>query len=262
MLKKMSRKMLRAFIIKEIDNIAPSNNTTGYHVWFCSRSLTPDILGFSGHHAWVTVNAGDDIDITLSGKSGAQFTADRFLKLNFDNLINPIELGRDEAPDQIWFKAKLNYQKLLSKARYSGNENSEDIENAIAELQSTLEDTTWKNLKKRKGWSSDTTQNAEVMIEISSPNGMSMKEFVDRIIFAYNGYDEKLPYDPLPEVSSNPDDRNSNSFAFSLLRTAYGGKLPPEIKVDTIKYPGSSQKIIMRSLNRDFKLPPLDKNII
>jgi hypothetical protein len=121
-----------------------------------------------------------------------------------------------------------------------------------------MEDTTWRNLQKRNDYSADVPTAAKVMKQIPPPPGMSGKEFQDRLRTAYDNYGEDILYDPAPELSTNSGDRNSNSFAFSLLRSAYGGELPPGLKTDVMTYPGSSQLINFDAgplPNPDLKLP-------
>ena len=282
-MKKLDRSLLRKMIIKEagrwtsgrtrasignpykfgnIQTVGKRGNHPDFYVYFCARQL----FGLPIYHSWIVVgykdSNGKPKQLTLSGKSGAEFTADRFLSLNINKIWNwspknPIpyeifEFGRDEDPDNIWRRARKSYERLKSEDRYG---TSQEFKDAVDELERTLKDTTWRNLQKRKNWSSDSISNATIKKKVFPPPGMQMNAFVHRIISAYEGYAENIPYDPAPEISENTEDRNSNSFAFSLLRTAYGGKLPPNIKIDTVKFPGSSKNINMIAPNMNLKLP-------
>jgi hypothetical protein len=158
--------------------------------------------------------------ITLSGKTGVSYTIEPIWRALWN--------GRNAGTDKDFYK------------KYKAFRRGEIGEK---EFNSAAEALDWKTLLGLKGWGSDNPGAAEESHDILPPRGVSESDFQEILLAAFEGYDGTAPYDPLPEMSDNPSDRNSNSFAFSLLRSAFGGSLPPGIRIDILKYPGSSQKI-------------------
>ena len=209
------REILRKIIL-EVDTDVDSDGEGG-KVVFASRSL----MGTPSHHSWVIIYPASGGHITLSGKAGAAFTAHRLLK--------GLAIGRSAAPDEYYFAAKKKWEE--------GGFTDEEWNNILQ-----LSD--WNELQKMRNWSSDSPGSAEVKIEIPPPEGVSMAAFQERIMNGFKAYAEDIPYDPLPGLSDNPADRNSNSFAFSLIRAGYQGRLPSELqRFRVYKYPGSRDKI-------------------
>ncbi len=262
----ITREQLRQLILETSMEAADP-----YKVYFASRPLFADWSPV--HHAWVMLT-GPEGTTSLSGKSGAAFIASRFLDIDWKSLgqagieavlgrpgkmvdiaIDPSEtfreFGRDEGPDEVYWKAIANAESV-------------DTKEAWQAVKDAMEDTTWKNLQKRDNYKSDVPSAAAVKKQIPPPEGMSGKEFQDRLRAAYDSYEEDILYDPAPEISTNSGDRNSNSFAYSLLRSAYGGVLPPGVEVDTMHYPGSSQLINFDAgplPNPDLKLPVAESTL-
>ena len=268
---KLTRNDLRRLILEELISEIPRRGThrvernplgtPSYHgkdpykVYFAARKLFSEYSPV--YHAWVML-IGPEGYKSLSGKSGAAFTASQFLEIDWDELAAEgvvsdwIQIGRDEGPDAVWAKAKQN-------AAIAGTEE------AYEAVKQALQNTTWKNLQKRENWSSDGYHKADVKVYIPPPLGMTGRDFHYRLQAAYNGYQENVPYDPAPELSlSNPSARNSNSFAFSLIKTAWGGT-PPELArlFDKLKYPGSSEhlsfEVPVAKPNPDLKLPAMSR---
>jgi hypothetical protein len=97
-------------------------------------------------------------------------------------------------------------------------------------LKDALQNADWKSLEKRKNWDSDTFESASksgnYVIQVMPRDGDTQeetKEAIERIESAFENYNEGVPYDPLPgSMSGNVEARNSNSFAYTLLRHALG----------------------------------------
>ena len=215
---RISESQIREILRKIILEVDVDADGEGGRVVFASRSL----MGTPSHHSWVIIYPASGGYITLSGKAGAAFTAHRLLK--------GLAIGRSAAPDEYYFAAKKKWEE--------GGFTAEEW-NEILQLSD------WNELQKMRNWSSDTPGSAEVKINIPPPEGVSMSEFQKRIMNGFKAYAEDIPYDPLPGISDNPADRNSNSFAFSLIRAGYQGGLPDELQGFRVyKYPGSRDKIL------------------
>lgn len=186
-------------------------------VVFASREL-----GLGAHHAWIMLYDERGVATSLSGKTGMAFTIPRFLKR--------LGLGRDDTADEAYFKIKKKWD----------DGEIDDFD----DWQEVLDQMQWRSLTKWVDWNSDTPGTAEYQITLPKPENVCMDEFQGRIQAAFDAYDDDLPYDPLPEFSDNPADRNSNSFAFSLARAGYRGRLPPNLKMSKRKWPGSTLKIL------------------
>jgi len=186
-------------------------------VVFASRSL----FHSPSHHGWIILYDKNGKATTLSGKTGAAFTWDRVLKR--------FGLGRDSDADEAYHRVK----QLWKDGELPEYEEWEDVLGAMQ----------WRNLTKWENWNSDLPGNADYKVELELPDGMCMDEFQGRIRAGFDAYTDDLPYDPVPELSRNEQDRNSNSFAFSLARAGDNGRLPSPLKVSSGKWPGSGYRI-------------------
>ena len=180
-----------------------------YAIYFAARNISgtggiewlPE--SFKAGHAWVMVKKPGEGIVSYSGKSGIIFTASDFLKRYFAGR----DLDIDEAVSEL---IDLHRNKKIPET----------------ELKEALENADWKELKKRKNWDSDTfkvgNSSGNYLIEVSPQDGESQEEVksaIARIESAYENYNENVPYDPLPRSSGgNFEARNSNSFAYTLLR--------------------------------------------
>ena len=74
---------------------------------------------------------------------------------------------------------------------------------------------------------------------------MTGKQFHERIRATFDSYQDNVPYGP---TTAYGPAMNSNSFAFSLMRVAYGG-LPPELEevVSEVRYPGLKKNVPMKA---------------
>ena len=79
----------------------------------------------------------------------------------------------------------------------------------------------WGRLVKAVNWGQDMKGKESGDVELTIPGGMSIDDIQKRIIKAYNAYGENIPYSPLPGKANDKSTRNSNSFAFSLLRAGF-----------------------------------------
>ena len=193
-------------------------------IFLAGRDITGDLgLGF---HAWIIVRHPNDNPGTLrtySGKSGVGFetgVASAAIRKIFTGS------ARSQNADQI-----VNaFQKLKQS-------------NAVAEYKKALENTTWGPLRKLKGWDSDQIRNFDELYEIVPKMMPTITDaqillMCNKIDDAFNNYTENIPYDPIPQHSSNPSTRNSNSFAYTLTRI-----ISPKVEFELpgfnrLKYPG------------------------
>ena len=182
-----------------------------------------------GYHAWIVVRHPEDpkgVVRTYSGKSGVGFEmgiASATLRKMFTGS------ARDTKADQV-----VDALRNVRKFRH-------DTE----AYQEAMEDTTWGPLLKLKNWDSDKVANADEMFELV-PNGIpgitddQVLQMCNQIEAAFNNYAQDVPYDPVPQLSSNGSARNSNSFAFTLMKLISPKRtLVPDTFV-AAKYPGWS----------------------
>ncbi len=188
-------------------------------VVFASRQIVPFI---DAHHAWIILYDENGVATSLSGKAGMAFTFMRF--------VERLGIGRDDDADEAYFKIKKKWD----------DGEIDDFD----DWQEVLDQMQWRSLTKWENWNSDTPGAAEYQIVLPLPERVCMDEFQGRIRAAFDAYNDDLPYDPIPAFSRNPADRNSNSFAFSLARAGYGGHLPPNLKTNKRKWPGSTLRIL------------------
>jgi hypothetical protein len=227
-------KIERNKLIRLIESYLNEEDKKGkYAVYFAARNISgtggmewlPE--SFKAGHSWVMVKKPGEGITSYSGKSGIVFTGSDFLKRYF--------LGRDLDIDEIVNEVIRLHRK---------GEIPEE------ELKDALKNADWKSLEKRKNWDSDTfdiaNQSGNYLIEVMPRDGDTQEEVkaaAERIERAFENYNEGVPYDPLPgSGSGNPEARNSNSFAYTLLRQALG----------------TPQKVDSRIGNPGMKLPGFD----
>tara|TARA_A100001515_G_C4534790_1_gene198137 strand:+ start:95 stop:883 length:789 start_codon:yes stop_codon:yes gene_type:complete len=211
-----------------------------YKVYFASRALGPDWSPV--HHAWVMLLGPDGIT-NLSGKTAGAVAIDKILRIDWKDLartsaaspvtgLGLLDFGRDEEADEVWEKATENAKRIGTKEAY-------------AQVKQALEDTTWKNLEKIVNWRKDDPSTADVKILIKPPGGMTGQQFHERLRAVFNSYQNNVPYGP---TTAYGPAMNSNSFAFSLMRVAYGG-LPPELEkiASGKRYPGLNKNVPMKA---------------
>jgi hypothetical protein len=192
-------------------------------IFLAGRDISGDLgLGF---HSWIIVRHPNDNPGTLrtySGKSGVGFETGAA-----SAAIRKIFTGsaRSEKADQV-----LNAFQNLKQS------------NAVEEYRKALENTTWGPLRKLKGWDSDQIKNFDELYELVPKTMPTITDaqillMCNKIDDAFNNYAENIPYDPIPQFSSNQSTRNSNSFAYTLARiiSPKGFNLPG---FDIAKYPG------------------------
>jgi DNA-binding transcriptional regulator YdaS (Cro superfamily) len=180
--------------------------------------------GLKAGHAWIMVKDPDTGDITsYSGKSGIVFTKMAFMKR--------YGLGRDDTVDEVFSKM---YQKYVD-----GNVTLDELKVSLADLD-------WENLTKAENWGKDTFDNATTVIEIMPRKGDTQNDIygaIENIKRAFQNYSNDVPYDPMPgtEKSGNLA-RNSNSFAYTLLRNIFNdGEVRRRTGNLTMKLPGWGQ---------------------
>ena len=181
----------------------------GYYIWFAARNISGGIdwlpKALKAGHSWVMIKKPGESITSYSGKAGIIFGATAFADRYFT--------GRTLAVDEIANKMiALNRQGKVSKD----------------ELAKAIEQTDWKELKKKKNWNVDTFKVAgdsgnylQPIMPRKGDTQEAVKAAIERIEKAFNTYSETVPYDPLPGTSSgNNEAKNSNSFAYTLLRHA------------------------------------------
>ena len=212
-----------------------------YKVYFASRALGPDWSPV--HHAWVMLLGPDGIT-NLSGKTAGAVAIDKILRIDWKDLARAgmasprgmsfglLDFGRDEEADEVWEKATENAKRIGTKEAY-------------AQVKQALEDTTWKNLEKIVNWRKDNLSTADVRVLIKPPGGMTGQQFHERLRAVFGSYQNNVPYGP---TTAYGPAMNSNSFAFSLMRVAYGG-LPPELEkiASGKRYPGLNKNVPMKA---------------
>ena len=223
----------------------------GHQAYFASRALGPDWSPI--HHAWVML-VGPDGVTNLSGKTAGAVAIDKILRIDWDRIQNhpqdlaatikgdkpldpvgkvmpPLNFGRDDDADEVWEKAIENAKRIGTKEAYE-------------EVKKALRETTWKNLERVVNWRKDTVDSATAVLPIKPPGDMTGKQFNEQLRATFNSYQNNIPYGP--STFYGPA-MNSNSFAFSLMRVAYGGP-PPEFKgLSSMRYPGSSKNVPMKA---------------
>ena len=212
---KITLRNLRALLKESISEDA--NDIQG-KIYFAYRSLTPGsqsfinefFPGINAGHSWVMVKDPKSGEITsYSGKSGAVFGPGL--------LLRRLGIGRGDSVDEVFSKIKKKYDE--------GEISSEEMMEFFKELQ-------WENLVKIKNWESDTLKTADIITPVMPRKGDSQEDLdhaIQNIKTSFENYNNDTPYDPLPgsrpvfgyTPESGQYTRNSNSFAYTLLRQAF-----------------------------------------
>ena len=232
-----SEKILRALIREissEITQQAPPEPAPVVakqkgKIFLAGRDISFELgLGF---HAWIIVRHPNDNPGTIrtySGKSGVGFetgVASATIRKIFTGS------ARAEKADQI-----VNAFQDLKQS------------NDVEEFKKALENTTWGPLRKLKGWDADEIEDFDELYElvpemIPTVTDAQILLMCNKIDDAFNNYTENIAYDPIPEYSSNPSARNSNSFAYTLAKI-----ISPNVEFEIpgfnkLKYPGWGMKV-------------------
>ena len=94
-----------------------------------------------------------------------------------------------------------------------------------------MKDSNWGSLRKLKNYKPDTFEAANstgnYLISVMPRKNDSeedVKKAIEKIESAFANYNEDVPYDPITGTNDSvpPDARNSNSFAYTLLRHIFG----------------------------------------
>lgn len=197
----MLRILIREISSEQLPTAAPAKPQQKGKIWLTGRDISLDMdIGF---HAWIIVRHPEDPKGTLrtySGKSGVGFemgVATAALRKMFTGA------ARDERADQV-----VNALQNVRKFRH-------DTE----AYQEAMEDTTWGSLLKLKNWDADAIGKADEIFElIPGATDDQILRACNQIEAAFNNYAQRVPYDPVPQLSSNRSTRNSNSFAFTLMK--------------------------------------------
>jgi len=224
-----SEKILRALIREissEITQQAPPVPAVAKQkgkIFLAGRDISFELgLGF---HAWIIVRHPNDNPGTIrtySGKSGVGF-----------------EMGVASATIRKIFTGSARAEKADQIVNaFQDLKQSNDVE----EYKKALENTTWGPLRKLKDWDSDEIEDFDEVYELVPKMVPTITDaqillMCNKIDDAFNNYAENVPYDPIPQFSSNPATRNSNSFAYTLAKiiSPKGFSLPG---FDITKYPG------------------------
>jgi hypothetical protein len=221
---RMLRSLIRE-ISSELPTAAPVVPQQKGKIYLAGRDISFDMdIGF---HAWIIVRHPEDPKGTLrtySGKSGVGFemgVATAALRKMFTGD------ARDERADRV-VNALRNVQKFKSDT---------------AAYQEAMKDTTWGPLLKLKNWDADAIGKADEIFELvplAAP-GVTDDQILracNQIEAAFHNYTQDVPYDPVPQLSSNKSTRNSNSFAFTLMKLISPNRSLQPGNFSTDKYPG------------------------
>lgn len=169
------------------------------------------------------------IDLATKGLSYLGFDSDSEYNeegKRYETIVKRLTQGRNKKQDELLEKyADLKKQGLITKDEYI----------------KLLKNSNWGELKKYKNWESDTfavaNSQGNYVIEVMPRNGESqleVKKAIEKIASAFENYKEDVTYDPMPGTNKDvpPDARNSNSFAYTLLRHALGSHAEVEKRVN------------------------------
>lgn len=163
-------------------------------------------------HAWIIIKKPGEELKSLSGKSGVGFAmmALRLPVGRYSTLT-----GVDDLAD------KLQNMSVMVK------DDKEKLDKVADELAHIIKDSDWGALLKRENYEPDTFQSANngenfIVDMFRGESEEEKKKIIEKIEKAFANYKEDVPYDPMPGTKEAPDSaRNSNSFAYTLLRTSY-----------------------------------------
>lgn len=134
----------------------------------------------------------------------------------YQTIIQRLTVGRDASQDEMMARMQsLKDQGLIT----------------IEEYKNILKDSNWGPLRKLKNYEPDTfaaaNSSGNYIISVMPRKNESqedVKKAIEKIESAFENYNEDVPYDPIPGSNDSvpPDARNSNSFAYTLLRHIFG----------------------------------------
>lgn len=170
-------------------------------IWLLTRNIAGP---FNQHHAWVHIKTRSGKEYNLSGKSGVVFA--------FSKLAKRMALGRDTDSDE-------DFDKYKEMAKLGG----QDIDSEAT--RKALDKTSWGKLQAKSEWDADKWGTEDKKFLIAPRSGdtpQQVRDLVRGLIKSFMAYERSVghPYDPLPHKTLKQDDRNSNSFAYSLLKNA------------------------------------------
>lgn len=176
-------------------------------IYFCARELG---LGYG--HAYISIKNTDGTETSYSGKSGIEFSFPAFAKR--------ISLGRTTPTAD----RKSKYNK-----KYVGQ-------------------TDWGALRKLINWDSDEFRDLDTFYVVTDLTQETPEQLQDAAIAlekSFNNYKEDVPYDPVAGMNvslgyDGPENaRNSNSFAYTLLKSIVSDNVIKNIKKQTdLELPG------------------------
>lgn len=176
-------------------------------IYFCARELG---LGYG--HAYILIKNTDGTETSYSGKSGIEFSFPAFIKR--------ITIGRTTPTAD-------------RKSKYS---------------KEYAQKTDWGVLRKLINWDSDEFQDLDsvyVVTDLKKETPEQLQDAAIELEKSFNNYKEDIPYDPVAgsNVSLGYDApenaRNSNSFAYTLLKNIVNDSVIDDIKKQTdLELPG------------------------
>jgi len=193
-----------------------------YKIYFGARSFITDysrdiakyLDNYDAGHAWIMVKKPGEGLTSYSGKSGVAFELQRLAQ------------SRDKEND--------DYLKQMRALRDIGEISPE-------EYKALVEKSDWGQLRKIKNYEPDTFEYANsrgnYLIEVMPRGNDSqedVKKAIEKIESAFANYNEDVTYDPIPGSNADvpPDARNSNSFAYTLLKHILGNDKEIEKRVN------------------------------
>ena len=162
-------------------------------------------------HAWIMIQKPGEPIKSLSGKCGiAKFG---------EKLGKRLIMGQDESEFE-FIERVIHTIKDSDKYK----EDKEELKNHLHHL---INQTSWGPLLKLVNYEKDTfevaNQGSNLLIPFfKNESEDERKSIIEKIESAFENYNEDVIYDPIPNRQDAPDSaRNSNSFAYTLLRTHY-----------------------------------------
>lgn len=216
------------------------------HAWIMVKKPGEEIISYSGKSgaAFETFNLVTAIELVLS----TMLTLDDTVSVARDRDINrDVAYMSDKIQDLIYDGQLTNeegerVQTIIKRLTIGRNADQDELMArmqslkdqgfvTIEEYKNILKDQNWGPLRKLKNWENDTfeiaTSPGNYVIEVMPRAGESqedVKRAIEKIESAFANYNEDVPYDPIPGSNDNvpSDARNSNSFAYTLLRHILG----------------------------------------
>ena len=180
---------------------------------YMQRKTISKLKGYvDSGHAWIIIKKPGEELKSLSGKSGVAF-AMMGIRLSVGRYSGLT--GVDDLADKL--------QNMSSVVK----DDKEKLEELGAELSNIIKKSDWGALLKRENYEPDTFQSANngenfIVDVFRGETEEEKKKIIEKIEKAFSNYKENVPYDPMPGTKEAPDSaRNSNSFAYTLLRTSY-----------------------------------------